>query len=105
MTHEETIIKYLAYNQLTEFGSLVRSKEYKGYWVNDDECPAFTYSCLFDLGIPIKELKKVMIEMRNSGLVELVTTVNSDYKPNGSGWFITEKGMIYAVDNNLVNKE
>jgi len=106
MNHEKTIIKYLAENQLTEFGSLARSNEYKGYWVNDDECPLFTYKILSEeLKISIPELKKVMIEMRNSGKVELVLAVDYDSIINGSAWSITEKGMIYAVDNNLVNKE
>ena len=100
MTHEETIIKYFAYNQLTEFGSLARSNEYKGYWLKDDECPLYTYKILFEaLNIPIAELKKVMIEMRNRGLVELVQAVDRDGGINGSAWSITEKGMIYAVDN------
>jgi len=102
MNHETTIIKYLAENQLTEFGSLARSNKYKGYWVRDDECPLFTYGMLSkELNIPIPELKKVMIEMRNSGLVELVQAVDSEGGINGSAWSITEKGMIYGVDNNL----
>ena len=106
MTHEETIIKYLAENQLTEFGSSARSNEYKGYWLQDDECPLYTYKMLFEaLKIPTTELKKVMIEMRNSQLVELAQAVDNDGGINGSAWCITEKGMIYAVDNNLVNKE
>jgi len=101
---KNTIIKHLAEYQLTEFGSIARGGEYKGYWINDDECPAFTYACLENaLKIPIKELKKEMIELRNIGLVHLMMTIDSEYyKPCGSGWSITEKGMIYAVDNNLV---
>jgi len=51
------------------------------------------------LNIPTTELKKVMIEMRNRGLVELAQAVDRDGGINGSAWSITEKGMIYAVDN------
>jgi len=99
---KNTILKHLAENQLTEFGSFARSEEYKGYWLNDD-CELFTYKMLSDaLNITTTELKKVIIEIRNSGLVELVQAVDSDGGINGSAWSITEKGMIYAVDNNLV---
>ena len=95
-------MKLLAEHQLTDYGYLTRSEEYKGYWVNDNECHAFTYNCLSGhIEASLEELKKEMIELRNAGLVELVPTVDSDYRPSGSGWFITEKGMIYAVDNNL----
>ena len=100
---KNTILKHLAENQLIDFIYTSKSGGYKGYWINDDECPVFTYACLFgDLDIPVKDLKKEMIELRNSGLVELSLAVDSDYKFCGSGWYITEKGMIYAVDNNLV---
>ena len=105
MNHETTIIQYLAENQLTEFKYLAIGKEYKGYWIRDDECPLFTYKMLSkELNISISELKKVMIEMRNNGLVELVTSFDDDNMLNGSSWCITEKGMIYAVDNNLTTE-
>jgi len=105
MKETTTIIKYLADNQLTEFGGSSCGKEYKGYWVRDYECPLFTYKMLSkELNISISELKKVMIEMRNNGLVELVTSFDDDNMLNGSSWCITEKGMIYAVDNNLTTE-
>jgi len=100
---KEKIIKYLANNQLTEFGRKGDRDEYKGFWINDDDCPLFTYDILFkDLNIPVSELKEIMLEMRNIGLIKLVPAVDYDYDLNGSGWLITEKGMIYAVDNNLI---
>ena len=106
MNHETKIIKYLAENQLTEFKYLAIGKEYKGYCIRDDECPLYTYKILSkELNMSIPKINKVMLKMRNSQLVELAQAVDNDGGINGSAWCITEKGMIYAVDNNLVNKQ
>lgn len=99
------IIKYLCDLQVTEFGSLSR-REYGGFYINDDDCPLAPYSFIeSNTGIPLKELKSIVIEMRNDGLVELCVASNSDGRPNGSGWSITEKGLKYAVDNKIVEHE
>ncbi len=87
---------------MTEFSTYSRG-EYKGFHINDDDCPVFTYSLINPyIKVPLVELKRVMIEMRNDGLVELLNAVDIDGKPNGSGWSITLKGLEFAVENNLI---
>lgn len=58
-----------------------------------DECTAVNYCHLQkDLNLPKDVIKKDLIELRNNGIVHLLMTVNYDYIPSGSGWFLTEKG-------------
>ena len=101
---KNSILKYLADEQVRFEGMYPRFEEYKGFCINDDDCPVFTYKNLSELG-DIKEIKPIMIELRNGGLVELLVAVNEDCKPSGSGWSLTQKGLIYVVDNNLIEKE
>ena len=102
---KDKILKYLANYQVRFEGMYPRYEEYKSFCINDDDCPVFGYRHLSELG-DLKEIKPIMIELRNDGLVELVTAVDYDNgKPHGSGWTLTQKGLIYVVDNNLVNKE
>lgn len=97
------VLKLLAEEQATEFGTFPRSEEYKGWWLNDDECTLLLYRYIERVaGIPKAELKPLMIELRNNGLVELIPAVNADGAPNGSGWSITYKGLQFAVDNGLL---
>jgi hypothetical protein len=103
---KDKILSFFSERQVIEVGyGYPRGGEYKGYCLNDDEAPLYTYKCLSDFG-ELSELKKVMKEMRDDGLVELIPAVDYDeYKPNGSGWGLTEKGLHYVVDNNLVTKD
>lgn len=102
---KDKILKYLANYQVRFGGMYPRYEEYKGFCINDDDCPVFGYRHLSELG-DIKEIKQIMIELRNNGLVELVTAVDYDNgKLHGSGWTLTQKGLIYVVDNNLVDEE
>jgi DNA-binding HxlR family transcriptional regulator len=55
-----------------------------------------------ETGFDRNMLKEVMQDLRNNGIVELIPAVNYDGVPCGSGWSLTEKGMIYAVDKELV---
>lgn len=110
MTDKKTEIKnqilaFFAAAQVIDYKGFVRSDEYKGFWINDDEVPAYRYSDIQEeTQRPLGNLKILMKEMRNDGLVELVTTIDSvNYAPCGSGWFITYKGLQYVVDNNLVS--
>jgi hypothetical protein len=100
---KDKILSFFSERQViyTEYG-YPRGHSYKGYSLNDDEAPLYTYKCLSDFGT-VAELKKAMKEMRDAGLVELIPAVDYDeYKPCGSGWSLTEKGMVYVVDNNLI---
>lgn len=102
---KNTLLAYLCVLQVTESSSFSRG-EYKGFYINDDECPLATYSLIeHETKLTRDEIKKDMIEMRNEGLIELLHAVNGEGCPNGSGWSITEKGLAYAVENNLVTKE
>ncbi len=101
---KDKILKYLADYQVRFEGMYPRYEEYKGFCINDDDCPVFAYKNLSELGDE-KEIKSTMIELRNDGLVELVCATNEDGVPNGSGWTLTQKGLIYVVDNKLVEEE
>ena len=102
---KDEIIKELALQQVRYECSFPRGENYKGFAVNDDMSPALRYGD-FEIDAPLSLLKSTMKEMRNEGLVELVMTIDSvEEKPNGSGWFITDKGMRYAVDNELIIKD
>lgn len=102
---KDKILKYLCELQVTESSSLSRG-EYGGFYINDDDCPLAPYAFIeSNTEIPLNDLKKEMIEMRNDGLVVILTAVDSDGRPNGSAWSITEKGLKYAVENKLVVKE
>jgi len=99
---KEQIIKELTGSgQVTDIGTYTRSQEYKGYWLNDDDAPLCPYEFFNQIGTR-EEVKKAMLELRNDGLVELMPAVDDDGFPNGSGWALTEKGLHYAVDNDLV---
>lgn len=103
MTEEKKnkILGRLSDGQVTDIGSYTRSKEYKGYWLSDNDAPLYPYEFLNEIA-PLAELKVLMLELRNDGLVTLCPAVDSDGKPNGSGWSLTEKGLEYVVDNSLV---
>lgn len=102
---KDKVIKYLCELQVTESSSFSRG-EYGGFYINDDDCPLAPYAFIeSNTGILLKELKSLMIEMRNEGLVVILMACDSEGKPNGSAWSITEKGLKYAVDNKLVTKE
>lgn len=95
------IIKQLANSgQITEFDSYVRSKQYKGFWLSDNDAPLLTYE--FFEGLEKKVLKSTMLELRNDGLVELMPAIDYDGNPNGSGWSLTYNGLVYAVENKLI---
>lgn len=99
---KEEIIKYLCDNQVSDSDYLSRGG-YGGYFINDDDCPLVVYAMIANkLGKSEEEIKEVMLEMRNDGLVELCPAVDSVGKPNGSGWSITEKGVKFAVENKLL---
>lgn len=100
---KEEILKELCKVQVTEYGGYSRG-EYEGFYINDDDCPVVRYKDI-QTKSPLKELKKAMIEMRNDGMVELVNAVDHEGRPHGSGWYITQKGLKYAVENKLVIKE
>ena len=102
---KDKILKELALQQVRFECSFPRGEEYKGFAVNDDMAPALRYS-YFEIEAPLSLLKSTMKEIRNEGLVELVMTIDSvEEKPSGSGWFITDKGMRYVVDNGLISKD
>lgn len=98
------ILTELALQQVRYECSFPRGEKYKGFAVNDDMAPALRYCC-FKIEAPLPLLKSTMKELRNEGLVELVPTVDCDGDPSGSGWVITDKGMRYAVDNELITKD
>jgi hypothetical protein len=61
---------------------------------NDDETPLVSYKRLEkDLSTTRDRLKPDVIELRNSGYIELVPAVDMDYIPSGSGWVLTDKGQ------------
>lgn len=73
---------------------------------SDDGAPEFEgmwhgYAELFDnvrrhiAGEPLtmSELKSAMRRLRDLAMVRYATTMNVDYKPSGSGYFITVKGL------------
>jgi hypothetical protein len=103
---KDKILSFFSERQVIETGyGYPRGDDYKGYSLNDDESPLYTYKCLSDFGTST-ELKKVMREMRDDGLVELVPAVDyHEYKPCGSGWGLTQKGLEYVVDNELIVKD
>ena len=87
--------------QVTDVDLYTRSKEYKGYWLSDNDAPLYPYRFFKEIA-PFDELKKMMRELRNKGLIVLVPAVDYEGRLNGSGWSLTEKGLEYVVDNNLV---
>jgi len=102
---KEQILKYFCEQQTTDIDYLV-SDGFEGIYIKDDECPCVRYSCIEkEFNKTKAEIQPIFIEMRNDGLIELKPTVDSDYIPHGSGWFITSKGVKYAVENKIISKE
>lgn len=99
---KKAIVRFFSKRQITDFDSYVRSKEYKGYWLNDNDAPVYPYRSI-DLGYSLDTISEAIKEMKLDGLVELVLAVNEEGRPNGSGWSLTEKGLHFAVDNDLIN--
>lgn len=99
------ILKELSEHQVRYDCHFPRGDVYKGFALNDDMAPALRYS-FFEIEVPLFEMKKAMKELRDDGLVELVMTIDSvEERPSGSGWFLTQKGLAYVVDNNLADKD
>lgn len=104
MSLDNKILKELATQQVMYDCCFPRGAFYKGFALNDDLAPALRYSC-FELDVPLEKLKKSMRELRNAGLVELVPTIDSvEEKPCGSGWFLTQKGLEFVVDANIIDE-
>lgn len=102
---KDEILKELAEHQVRYECSFPRGDVYKGFALNDDSAPALRYSC-FEIKQPLVKLKQAMKELRDDGLVELVMTIDSvEEKPCGSGWFLTQKGLEYVVDKEMVDKD
>lgn len=97
---KESILYFLTEYQVREDGIYPRGEMYSGYCINDDDSPAFRYCDLTELGYSLPTLRNAMRELRNDGLVELVTCIDSvEEKPCGSGWTLTDKGLRHVVDN------
>lgn len=107
MELKDKIIKELALQQVRFECRFPRGEVYNGFAVNDDYSPALRYADLeYELGQTKSTLRGEVIGLRNEGLVELVHTIDSvEEKPCASGWFLTDKGMRYAVDSNLIDKD
>jgi len=102
---KDKILRELALQQVRFNCSFPRGDTYKGFAVNDDMSPALRYND-FEIEAPLSLLKSTMKDIRNEGLVELVMTIDTvEEKPSGSGWFITDKGMRYAIDKLLIDKD
>lgn len=101
------VLAFMGERQATECDRYARSDEYKGFWLNDDDAPAYRYADItYETKVQLPWAKKIMREMRDDGMVELVMTIDSvNCAPCGSGWFLTYKGLQYAVDNDLVRLE
>lgn len=64
---------------------------------NDDETPCIRYSDLEEeLKTTRPRIKPDLLEIRNAGLIHILPTVDCDYQPSGSGYFLTEKGAALA---------
>lgn len=103
MTTQEKILRHMCEVQVTDSSSFTRGEGYGGYWLNDDDCPLCTYNSINDGTMVLKDMRIVMIQMRNDGLVELVNAVDYEGRPNGSGWSLTDKGLQYCAENKLIN--
>ena len=63
-----------------------------------DECPGIRYKSLeTELKVSKDRLRPEVLELRNRGLIELLTTVDWEYyAPSGSGYFLTNEGRDFA---------
>jgi len=74
---------------------------YKGrYNITLDEGYLLKYKILErEMGMTRALLKPQMIEMRNNGFVELSVAVDfEEYRPSGSGYGLTQKGVDFVLD-------
>lgn len=91
---------------LFEFIAVQMCQEEDGTASKTDECCGVGYykQTLSDLGMTKDELKPVLIELRNSQMIELIPCVDYDGAPHGSGYFLTEDGEQY-VNQHFTSEE
>lgn len=103
MTLEEKILERLSYAQVRYQGIYPRDGFYKDFCINDDDCPLFTYKMLEDLEEKTK-LEFAIAVLKNNKLIEVSTGYDGEGKLCGKGFVLTQKGLEYVVDNNLVDE-